>query len=1055
MPIDVKSRRRLLLDLATAPDVFLASGRSAGVETGAEPAFGEADEGNGGNAFPAVSGVPLEGDAVIDVKTRRGGALSAPRADGGAQQRWKYESEGSSMWRGASWEATNRAGYTAETAALRFYDGDAGRGKYAYCDAVVTPEGRVIICAQRTTGTSPFYGFTVDIFWRDSEDVAWNAVPDVVSDTGASVARCPRILRRPDGILLLYYVVVKDSGLATTFSASFSADEGESWGVLMEEAAPDINFNLTVDRLSVVYANGYVVSLMNQPGSLAWFYSVDGGVSFRTITYYGASPQESFASISVLIDETLLLSYATTDYPATVDSVRVCRVAAGLDLPDTLLDYTEVDTFTLASVLDVVQFRGYDGLPYLAICVDGTPAVWQVYRGTMDGTVWEAVSTSVGLFTPWTGGVQVQTSPGSLQVIPYQGTFAVVWVNDGVSTSPSSASYEGSVNWSPGAGAENVSVTWKWQWCWSMSGGDPNGAADGVTRATGGVGSTLAMLDGPRRISVTGSGAGRVSWTSSAGTRTNAQRTAVATGVYLVSAGCGKYTGKCVLDVTGSDGAASARCIVRLGYGNWGLADQTGLTIAEGDFDFHSAPVEVLLGVTKDNTGIKYALRVRKWNGGRGDRAWTVLAVGVHAIAAGPAAIGAVTYGSTQDLPTSADAYELMMGSFTLDEAVTDWYGEKGDGLFETGSSAVVMGHTMGTLPVPLLEGLFVSFSGDVSSSGDGFTVRTRWQYALTNLAPGERGEWRTEADLVEHYFTLDYAQAALSTAVGPWTDIAWWGTNFRTATVRMSNDVTFATYDEYDLDAAVLIGTASGAAAFGIFSTTRNVWVEDAGWETNRWVGYYFRWETGPLAGTAGTVLSNTEDTLVIGSGTAWTDADAAASDFVVYADRMFYSAEAAVKPKRYRRWIVPAQGTPDGFYRGKGIMNGPSHAFHANWEWESEERHSPLVETVESPGGQRYVYDLSASGRPRRERDVEWTGVKDGERQGLLGAWRAAGGGARVVALIEDTKGGPDALLPGRVVGEFKNKAQALYVQTQDADAPVLQVVDVQSLTVSEELK
>lgn len=1061
MSVDVRSRRRLVIDLSTTVDVFTSSpgnGQSDGIQSGAEPSVGEADEGNGGNAFPFASGSPESADRSVEIVCRRGGALSATRAEGGAQQRWRYSDEGSQMWRGASFEETHRAGYTTEVVKQRVYDGDAGRGKYTYGDAVVTPEGRIIVAAQRTTGSSPFYGREVDILWKDRGATSWNVVEGIQQDQyGSSVQRCPRIVRRPDGLLICYYIVVRASGAAATFAGSFSADEGETWGILMQEAAADLNFNLTVDRLSVVYANGYFVALMNQPGTMSWHYSVDGGVSFRSIDYYGMSPSESFASISVLIDETLLLAYATTDSPATVDSVRVCRVAAGLDIPDTLADYTEVDTFALGSVLDVIQWRGYDGSPFLAICVSGTPAVWQVYRGSMDGTSWTAVATSDGLFTPWTGGTQIQTIPGSLQVIPHEGTFAVLWSNDGVSSGAVSSVYEGSLNWTPAAGAENVSCVWKWQWCWTMAAGDPNGAAEGVSRVVGGAGATVTLSDAPRRLTVVGGPGGRVSWTSSAGTRTNSSRLGVATGVYRVVAGCGKYTGKCVLDVTGSDGAASARAIARLGAGNWGLADSTGTTIAEGDHDFSGGLWEVLLAVRGGATSIDYALRIRPW--GSADRVWTVLAVGTHSVAAGVSAVGAVVWGSTQDLPSSADSYELMIGSFTLDQATADLSDGSGAGIFGTGTSAVTMGQVMGTLPVPLAEGLYVSWSGDVCSQGDGFSLSSRWQYALENLAPGRRGTWRSETDGVEHYFTLDYAPGSVLTVravpVGPWTELVWWGTNFRTATVRLSNDSSFATYDEYALDAAVYEGVGTGALAFGVLTEVSNVRVAGAGWETNRWVGYIFRWESGIKTGLAGRVVSNTDEVLVVEADDTWTSAEATGNSFVLYSDRMFYSSESPVAPKRYARWIIPAQGTPEGYYRGSGIMKGPSHSFHANWEWEAEERLSPLIETVESPGGQRYVYNVSAPGIPRREIDLEWTGVKDGARQGLLGAWRAAGGSTRVVALIVDTRGGPDAVIPARVVGDFKHKTAALYVQAAEGSAPVLQVVDLDALTVSEELK
>lgn len=1046
---DVASRRRLLLDLVTCVEAFSADGQTLEVESGLEPAHGESDEGNGGNAFPSVSGIPHTYADII-VKCHVGGPLSAARADGGAQLRWKLRGEDNRAWRGASWERTYRAGYTTEVVRLREYDGDPQTGKYSCPDGLVTPEGRIIVVAQRKVGSSPFYGAAVDVLYRDAEEDEWHVVQDVLS--GGEIARNPRILRRPDGVLLLYHTDPDPSGLTSQLAAEFSTDEGETWGTLSADCAPGAIFNTTVDRLTACFANGYVtVVLGNSGGSVAWYYSIDGGASFKQITYYGVGPAERWQSLVPLLDETLLLAFVTTDYAVTGDYLRVCRVAAGLDLPDTINDYTDIAILGPNVVTDVLTFRGYDGCPYVVARDSSvTPNLFRVYRGNMDGTKWESVNGDPGMFSTDRGAAVVVPGSTSVAIVPYQGTYAVLWTNVGVGAAPLSTVHEGSLNWTVAAGAENVSVDWDWQWVWTMAAGDPNSVAEKMTRSGGG---TLSYLDAPRRIYADGAGLGRPAWTTN-GTHTNAERTAVASAVYRVVEGCGKYTGKCILDVTGSDGAASVHMLVRLGYGNWGLADQTGLTVAEGDFDFHSGHWEVLLGVTKATGGVAYALRVRPWNRGKGDRVWTVLAAGTHAISAGSSATGKVVFGSTQDL-TSGDGYELMIGSWTLDHSARDWDSGSGDGLFESsGSDApyVTRGQVMSFLPVPLVDGLHVSFSGDVAATKDGYVVSTRYQYAMGNQAPGERGEWRSETDGVEHYFTVDYGADGVP-PVGPWDALAWWGTNFRTARVLCSNSNSFLGAAEYALDAAVLTGVATGAPSFGPLSYCRTVKVSGAGWEPNRWVGYYFRWEDGPRAGTAGTVTSSTEDTLVIDSDGTWLDSQASGSAFVVYADRMFYVRDSCVSPTRYVRLVIPAQGTPHGYYRGKGVMKGPTHRFHANWEWESNERRAAILETVESPGGQRYVYPLNEG--TRRERDVEWTGVKDGDRQGLLGVWRAAGGGLRVVALIEDTEGGPDALLPCRLVGDLSSTTRALYVQQEGATSPVLAVVDVDKLTASEELK
>lgn len=1057
MAVNVAARRRVVIDVATTASLFDDTLSSVGGESGVEPSYGSASEGNGGNAFPVASGIPIA-PVEVEIVCRDGGALSVPRADGGAEMRWRYVGESSDKWRGNAWDLTHRVGYTSEVVATRVPHGGGNEDIFAYPDGVVMQTGRVVVAAQRRSNSSFPSNNAVDVFWRDSTSLAWTAVPNVVS--GFTGLRAPQVIIRPDGRLLLYYLALNDAGTGFQLASAFSTDAGESWQFLTSQASDVDDFASTVTKLTVVYANGYFVSVVDDGigTSVKWLYSIDGGTSFKQVAEVAPTAGGVLhPTVLPLIDDTLLFAYVAND--GVNDIVRVMRVAAGLDYPDIdTADYTTVGSYTLGAVADLVMYMGNDGVPYVVVMDTSTaPDKWKVMRGSMDGTSWVSVQSTYGLFNINRGSAAAVDVPArGLCVVPYQGTFAALWINKGVAPSSKVVVEEMSIHWSVGSGNENISVSWPWQWSWGLGCGTPEGAGAGMTFGGSATVVAAAFTASPVAISLVGDGSGGAYWESNAdaGTLTNANRSAVGTAAFQLDPGMTNTTSnKCGIRVVGCNGVDGREIILRLTSAGWLLVDKDAVVVASGNID-NTVWTEYMLGVTAGTAAneVKYSLVARQWNAGAGDRLWMRLSKGEFVPGSGATAVvtGFVSYGTLGSLSVG-ESYRMVPGSFCLDVGAVSWADGSGDGLFESGTSSVRRGSVMGAIPVLLVEGFYASFVGDVASQGDEYAISTRYQNAGGNCAPGEDGEWQTASDLVEHYITIDYGAAA---TLPPWDFLGVSGTNYRYLKVRMSGGPTFAAYDEYTLDATVLSDTACTGIPVPSGSTTcTSVTVAGAGWRHNQWVGRHFVWTSGAKSGVAGRVVQNTDETITVGDATDTWHAGIVGATFALYADRAFYASDAVVAPKRYCRLLIEAQGTPDGKYRTKFFIRGPSHRFSTNWEWEAAERRAAGVETIESPGGQRYVYGLTDA--PRREQDVEWTGAQHDVFAELLGLWNAGRGGQVVVGLVVDVEGGPDSFMPARVVGDLTATTQALYVQADGSATPVLAVVDVGSMTFSEELK
>lgn len=1066
MSIDVANRRRVVVDLSTNPDVF-SGDMSEGFETGLEPAVGYADSDNGGNATPTLSGIPLS-EVNFEVRCRKGGPVSAPYSSGGAQFIWREEGDGDDMWRGYAHRRAYRIGEVTEVVRSRVRTG-TNVNALSRPSGVVVPfgvyQGRFVVAVERRTNSGIPANYCVDVLYRGSTDTpTWTRVADVVS--GSTGRRSPRVVCRPDGMLIMYTTALNDAGTGYKLASYFSVDGGASWGSLNEDACDVDDFSADVDKITVEYAFGYyVMTVSDDLNDPRWLVSVDGGISFRQIAEVNGAPSiitMKYFTFVPLIDDTLLAVWIGNT--GLVDEIRCTNVASGLDYPD-VSDYRVILTGLVTdSVEGLLAWREYDGVPFIATRESLLAGkAWRVSRGTMDGVSWATVNQTPGLFSVmFTTTVPVDASPTDVDLVSYQGTWGMLWCNDGTASASLYTVEEASLNWTPGTGGTNVGTEWDWQFVWSIAAGSPSGT--GLPFTFVGTAGQVSLVENPTYIRLLGTGNTGYWEVSSTSTvnfpnadRRNADMTAVVQCAFKVDLGSGSSSSdQIAMRARGSDGSASREVRLRLHEANWYLLDGAGVQIATGARD-NTAWTEWILGVTKGTGGtgaLKYSVRARAWNQGRGDRVWENLATGsyVPPSGAGASTTGDIKIGSINALPPG-DGYDVVIGSFTLNQGVTSWEGGDGSSLFDSDNSSAAAGHVMSVIPVPMREDVYISFDGDVAATGDNYTVQTRNQYGASNLSPGERGEWRSAEDGVDHYVILDYGSDSKQMR---WDTLCIWGSNFRKCKVSMANTSAFTTgLEEYELDATVAEYECSGSQSPSGSATTYMVLVTGANWSSNQWVDYLFEWTSGTLTGKGGRVIQNTSDTLLLelpDDTVGWISNGGNGSDFALFTDRMFYALSQPTHPKRFIKIEIESRNTPEGYYKADGFMRGTSHVFDDNWEWENEERRAVPVETVESPGGQRYVYRL---GDARREVDVEFTGIHGPGRSSLDGLWRVGKGGERVVCFITDVEGGPDCLMPARIVGDLGTTTRALYVQNGQVDAPVLTVVDVDTLTFSEEVK
>lgn len=1056
---DIAARRRVLFDIGTVPDAFTDE-RSASSEDGLEPARGSSDDGNGGNAFPMIAGLPTE-PLDLEIECRKGGAISVPRTDGGPQMRWRKRGEDATMWRGFTWEMTYRFGMTTEVVAPRDTSGTGEENGHRALSGIVTPEGRIVIAVERRTNNAGTEEYAVDVYWRDSTATAFTQVLDVVSTTDGR--KCPRIVRRPDGRLVIFYIRENNAGTGYQLASSFSTDNGESWSSLSTRASDVTNLPSTVNSLDVVQANGYYTAVTGVEGQNQYnvLYSVDGGVSFRQIrsVVVGSGTMIS-PRLLPLVDETLLFFWAEVD---GADGVVYCtRLAAGLDYPETVPTIQtpiEVERFSGVADIDyLVPFRGYDGIPYIAIYrTSVTNPLIEVEIGTIDGLAWTGANSDPGLFNvmPADGDGTVKPRSGCIEVVPYQGTYALLWVNEGTPSTGQFSVDQYGVNWTPGAGNENLSVGYDWEFSWTMAAGEPSGSNAVDFTGTAGI---VTRGTSPESIRIDGTGSASAYWsTTSTGSlalvlKNNADLSAVGTGVYKIDDGdCSSSQGDCVLSVRGSNGVISRQIILRMQHDDARLFDgDSGAQIGDAiQWDF-TTWTEVHLAVRNGSGGAgsrDYAVRLRHWNAGRGDRVWSSVTTGTYVGGvSGSASFGEVAWGTTGSTLASGEGYNVIIGGWCLSQASTTWNSD-GDGVFGT---ATERGRSMTVIPQLLTEGLYVAFSGDVVSTSDSFSAGTVYQYPWEAIAPGQRLYWRSASDQTDHDVVIDYEDRMM----GRYDLIALWGTNFRKCKVQFGENADpFVTATEHELDATLEEGTLSGVVAPAGLLNVRNARVDGADWDDDMWTGFYFRIESGAAAGRVGIIRGNSSDVLYVETnGDTWNDTVASGATYSIFADRMFVFLSTPATMQRYVRIRVENQRVHGLKYRAEGFSIGRSHGFSTNWEWEAEEVHRPNVETVESPGGQRFVYDV---GDTRREVRVEWTGALEGNRKALLGAWRRGGGGSAVCVVVMDTEGGPEAMFPARIVGEMGTRTQALYIETLTSSAPVRRVVDVGAFIFSEEIK
>jgi hypothetical protein len=726
MSIDVAARRRVVFDLSTTPEVFVGP-HSEGAESGLEPAVATAAGTNGGNASPVLSGIPTTAlDA--EIVCRRGGPISAPYSEGGAQFRWREIDDGNDMWRGYGHRRTYRIGETTEVIRSRARTGTS-QNALSRPSGVVIPfgdyAGRFVVAVERRTNSGFPANYAVDVLYRGSTDSpTWTRVADVVG--GETGRRTPRIVCRPDGMLILYHTAVNDSGTNYKLSSRFSVDGGATWSDLNDDAADVDDFGIDVDKITVEYVFGYyVMTISTEAADPRWLVSVDGGISFRQVADFsvGASGIRLFTFVP-LVDDTLLAVWVVTS--GGNDSVRCTNVAAGLDYPD-ISDYREIQGGLVAgSLTGLLAWREYDGVPCVAVKepLAGGPT-WRVLRGSIDGVSWSGVNVFPGLFSVFSQPAPsaVDVGPTDVDIIPYQGTWGLLWCNVGVASSSLYPVEERSLNWTPGSGGSNVSEDWDWQFTWSIAAGTPSGT--GLPFTFVGSAALISFAENPTYIRMTGMGANFAYWevasTSTANfpnaDRRNANMTAVATAVYRL----GETADVQALQVRGSDGVESREAKLRLTVDGWFLYDQNNTEIARGTVD-NSLWQEYILGVTEDAAGsagaFLYSLRQRAWNGGQGDRVWNNLATGTHTpfTGAGAGTMGDVKVGSVGVLG-AGHTFDVIFGSFVLDQGVADWADGDGDSLFAESASSVTAGHVMSALPVPIREDVYVSFSGDVAAS--------------------------------------------------------------------------------------------------------------------------------------------------------------------------------------------------------------------------------------------------------------------------------------------------------------------------------------------------
>jgi len=1053
MAVDVAARRRVAIDRVTVPATFTAT-RSTGGESGLEPAEGTALDANGGNAFPVVSGTP--GLAVsLEIVCAYGGAVSKPLYDGGAWFRYRLHGEADSQWRGNAWPATCRVGYTTSTVARKVVNGSA-LGWYVRTSGVSLPSGRLLIAGERRSNSGAPANYAVDVC-AANPGAPWTIVQAVPGGTGP---RAPAIVRRADGRLILYYLAINAALTGFQLSSSFSTDNGATWSVLAPRASDVDTFPADASTLSVVEADGYFAAMVgNTAGTIYhYLYSVDGGVSFRQIRTQTPTLGAKFPRLLALLDDSVLVVWGRSN-----GTIQSTVLACGLDYPDfnATTGIIQLANYGAGSSVGQIEaWLGNDGTPHV-VAENRTilPSVWPVFRGTRDGSSWIAAASgaSPGLIQVHPSSTTVQVLSGSVSVVQYRGTFGVAWSNDGVATASIYPVEDRSLNWTIGAGNENIGVTWDWQHVWPIAAGTPSGLGIGFVGTAGQV-SRLPLIDALALL-----GTGNTAYWETDGTltpTTNATRTAVATLRTFV----GNVTKplpttsarRCALVVRGSTGTASGRMTLCLYADRWELFTGTNVLlsamVASGLRD-NTRWTEWLLGTTYASaTEQTYALVARFLDRTDGDSVWERLALGTSTDGISTVATGYVAFGSLDPLP-AGQAYAMIPVSMAYSKATTAWAFGNGDSLFTSGPSALGFGPTLCAIPQQLVDDVWVSFSGDVAAAGDSYSAGTRYQYAWENLSPNERGEWRSAADLANHSVVLD-----LGTTPGlvAYDLVALWGTNFREARVSFDDDPAFPTPTSEAMYANVATYGADSIPIPAGSTLSRSVTIHSSNdpWKHDQWVGYYFVWTTGTRAEVAGRVESNSEYTLTVTlrDGVPGWDSGMTGRTFELYADRMFAARPSARVTQRYVRISVNSQGTPDGFYRGKGFTLARSHRFSTNWEWEQPDGRVARNETVESPGGERYVYEL---GPDRREVEVEWTGAQDDVDRELFGLWRAAEAGRRVVCVVLDVYGGPLALLPARVVGDFRKTTQALYVESaSDSATPILQVVDVSALTFSEEI-
>ncbi len=493
---------------------------------------------------------------------------------------------------------------------------------------------------------------------------------------------------------------------------------------------------------------------------------------------------------------------------------------------------------------------------------------------------------------------------------------------------------------------------------------------------------------------------------------------------------------------------------------SWYLSEVGGAFGALGSqtVDFSSAPGDMrgttfLIGYGAAYVGVHEVVDwARIYLGSDEDLSEAALATSHTALSSvEESTTGLIRFGCfTNPAAGTVEGVRWLVGSYCLSEGISDWSNQSGRGLFGSGLPAQSSGSMIGALPQFLVDGVYVSFSGDVAAEEDSYGAETRYQYSALCTNPGARGEWRTETDGGVHHVTFDLGD---DSCLPPWDVLALWGTNVARVTVLFADNEDFTSSDEYDLDSLVIVPqVATGAKVPAGSTTTKTVYYEGASWTPGQWVGYYFRWEDGPNEGVAGKIVHNDTSTLVVDCESGWTDADASGSTFSIFSDRMFLALDEPVDPKRYMRIRFAAQGTKEGYYRMLGRMVALSTRLMTNWEWQQETRKSKALETLEAPGGNRFVYVLGSS---RQEVDIEFTGMQRQGQNQVKGIWNAAGAGAQVVGVVIDTEGGPDSFFPARIVGDLTTRTQVLFVQTAESDAPIQTVVDVDTLTLSEEIK